>query len=468
VSDLVITGADLGGRYPQRVRLSAGRISAVGPDLPIAAADRVLDAAGGAVLPGLHDHHVHLYATAAARESVRLGPPEVDDRDRFGATLRNADRNLPDGAWLRGVAYHESVAGPLDRHALDTLVPGRPVRVQHRSGSQWILNTRALEALSVSSTDDRGIERDAGGVPTGRLTRMDRWLAGALGREPLGLAQVSEDAARVGITGFTDATPFSEVGQIGRLADSAGRREVRQRLSVMTAPEARTADAGNLHIGPVKILLDDATLPDFDDFRRTVALSHRVGRAVAVHCVTRVQLVLTTAVLEDVGATPADRIEHGSVIPAEVIPTLAKLGVTVVTNPGFIYDRGDTYRSEVAPADQPSLYRCATLRAAGVGVAAGTDAPFGPPDPWAAARAGTWRETRSGAVLGPLERIDAASSLSLFFGSADAPARPRTVSSGALGDLCVLFTPRRESLRELRAENVAATVVAGEVIADNR
>ncbi len=72
------------------------------------------------------------------------------------------------------------------------------------------------------------------------------------------------------------------------------------------------------------------------------------------------------------------------------------------------------------------------------------------------------------AVLGPLERVDAASALSLFFGSADAPERPRTVSPGEPGDLCVLFTPRRESLRELRAENVAATVVAGEVIADNR
>ena len=187
-----------------------------------------------------------------------------------------------------------------------------------------------------------------------------------------------------------------------------------------------------------------------------------------MHCVTRVQLVLTAAVLDDAGTTPGDRIEHGSVIPAEVTPTLARLGVTVVTNPGFIYDRGDTYRSEVEAADRPSLYRCATLRDAGIGVAAGTDAPFGPPDPWVAVRASVSRETRAGAVLGPPERIDAASALSLFFGSAEAPARPRTVSPGAPGDLCVLFTPRRESLRELRAENVAASVVAGELIADNR
>jgi len=41
-------------------------------------------------------------------------------------------------------------------------------------------------------------------------------------------------------------------------------------------------------------------------------------------------------------------------------------------------------------------------------------------------------------------------------------------SSGPIGDLCILFTPPQESLQSLLAENVAVTVVAGEVIADNR
>jgi predicted amidohydrolase YtcJ len=53
----------------------------------------------------------------------------------------------PDGhGWIRGVGYAETVAGDLDAAALDRLRPDRPVRVQHRSGALWILNTAALRS----------------------------------------------------------------------------------------------------------------------------------------------------------------------------------------------------------------------------------------------------------------------------------------------------------------------------------
>jgi hypothetical protein len=56
----------------------------------------------------------------------------------------------------------------------------------------------------------------------------------------------------------------------------------------------------------------------------------------------------------------------------------------------------------------------------------------------------------------------------MFLGSSAFPATMRTVSPGAAGDLCLLYPPLREGLRELSVGNVAACVVAGEVIADNR
>ena len=66
----------------------------------------MVDAAGGALLPGLHDHHVHLMAMAAARDSVDVGTAGL-------AALRTA----PGDDWVRAVGYHESIAGPLDRDA---------------------------------------------------------------------------------------------------------------------------------------------------------------------------------------------------------------------------------------------------------------------------------------------------------------------------------------------------------------
>ncbi len=46
--------------------------------------EQVLDAAGGAVIPGLHDHHVHLRSAAAALTSARVGPSEVKGRSGPG------------------------------------------------------------------------------------------------------------------------------------------------------------------------------------------------------------------------------------------------------------------------------------------------------------------------------------------------------------------------------------------------
>ena len=100
----------------------------------------------------------------------------------------------------------------------------------------------------------------------------------------------------------------------------------------------------------------------------------------AVHCVTRVQLVLTLAALGAAGRLSGDRIEHGAVIPAESLHDLRS--ITVVTQPHFVAERGGQYAVDVAPEDLPDLWRLRSLIDAGVPVAAGSDAPFGGGDPW--------------------------------------------------------------------------------------
>ena len=62
-------------------------------------------------------------------------------------------------------------------------------------------------------------------------------------------------------------------------------------------------------------------------------------------------------------------------------------GVTVVTQPNFVAERGDQYLVDVPAAQHHELWRVATLTRAGVPVALSTDAPFGDADPWAAMRA---------------------------------------------------------------------------------
>lgn len=401
-------------------------IEQVGASLPSQPGEQVIDAGFGTVIPGLHDHHLHVYSAAAEQDSVRIGPAEVADEKALGAALTGAAAGS-DG-WIRAVGYHEAVAGPLNRHMLDRLMPGTPVRVQHRSGVLWTLNSPGLAALGL--TDH----------PDGILRSADPTWSEALQRRPTQIAEFSARLAGYGVTGVTDATPDLQPGD--------RPTGLRQRVHCL-APGKR-------------ILHDDGL--DLDALTAWISEQHRAGVPVAVHCVTSAQLVVTIAALREAGSHPADRIEHAAMVPTDCIGDLVALGGTVVTQPNFVAERGDQYRTDVPAAEQDQLWRLATLLSAGVPVALSTDAPFGVPDPWAAMRAAVHRRTPLGAVLNPVERISARRALTLFLGSAAHPARPRRIAPGEPGDLCLLIGSPQRVLDALDADLVAATIIGGAVV----
>ena len=466
-NSLVIRGATLlGQRDPVDVRLAGGLVSEVGRRLVARADDEVVAADGALLLPGLHDQHLHLLALAAAGRSVRAGPPEVADRRALGTALRSApaDRH----GWVRAVGYHQSVAGLLDRWALDDLEPRRPVRLQHRSGALWMLNSAAVTAVGLDAAVVPGLERDGAGRPTGRLFRLDHWLRARLPPSgPPDLGAVGARLAAWGVTGITDATVTTGSAEVELLARSVGSGSLPQRVTVMGPLGLVAPPDSGLTLGPVKVVLADDDLPDPDGLAETVVAAHAEGRPVAVHCVTRAELVVAVAALQAGGAARGDRLEHGGVIPPTMFADLVALGVTVVTQPGFIAERGDAYLDEVDPADRGDLYRCASLLAAGVPVAAGSDAPFGPASPWRAVRSAVERTTPSGRPLGPDERLAPPRALGLFLGPPADPGGPaRAVAPGAPADLCLL----RGSLAEAVDDDdpVTLTVIGGRVVADHR
>jgi predicted amidohydrolase YtcJ len=365
------------------------------------------------------------------------------------------------GAWVRAVGYHETVAGPLDAAALDALVSARPVRVQHRSGELWILNSAAVAATGLAHADHPGVERDPAGRPTGRLWRMDRWLADRVPPVAADVGALGRRAAAAGVTGFTDATPDRRHGEAEELAAL-----VPQRLYAM-AP----ASGSRRHPpGPVKVILDDTSLPPVGDLVALACAAHSEGRAVAVHCVTAVQLAVTLAAFQEAGPPPPgvnDRVEHGAVVNPDHRRLLRRLGVTVVTQPAMAAARGDDYLREVNPDERSSLWPLASLLASGVRLAAGTDAPFGPPDPWAAVASAVRRITPGRAVLGAGERLAPWAALRLFLGHAARPWHPRRVVVGATADLCLLAAPLGNALGDAArglAPRVRTTIRGGDII----
>ncbi|CAM2738735.1 amidohydrolase family protein [Skermania piniformis] len=439
------------------VRVVGGRIRQLGVRLPHRGAQTVVEGGGGALIPGLHDHHLHLLAMAAAARSVDCGPPAVRDL----AGLRAALQRTSASGWVRGIGYHESVAGPLDRDVLDRLVPDRPVRVQHRSGALWMLNSAALERVSGVLDAGSDVGRDSQGRPDGRLWRYDERLRSALPTEPPDLAAVGRQLTRYGITGVTDATPDLDATAIEMLAGARRTGAIPQRITLLGAPLGVTLPDG-LDIGPYKLLLHDHDLPSFDELRARIAAAREHGRPVAVHCVTRESLLLTLAVLGAVGARPGDRIEHAAVVPPDVVHQLSQLGLAVVTQPGFLYARGDTYLREVAADDLECLYPYARLASHGVPVAPSSDAPYGPLSPWRVIRSAIERRTDSGVVLGAADRVDAASVLAGYFSPPERPGRsPRRIVVGARVDLALFAAPLSRVLDNEAGGTAPPTMIYG-------
>lgn len=457
---LTIRNVELEGRAGIDVRIEDGRIAAIGPRLPGRGDD--LDGRGGALIPGLCDHHIHLFGLAARADSVALegvaGPAELAARIAEAAAAR------PSGAWIRALGYHETMAGDLNRDDLDGLAPQHRLRVQHQTGSLWILNSLALETVAGADLPP-GVERGPDGRPTGRIWREDAWLRSWIGAEPPPLAPIGRRLAAFGITALTDASVTTDAGAAGLLAAAHLSGDLPQRLTLMSGGPLSAPDDGAFAVGPLKVLLDDHALPDFDDFIDRIGRARALGRAVAVHCVTAGELALSLAVFAAAGARVGDRIEHGGVIPADAIPQLRDLNLTVVTQSAFIRERGERYAAQVAAGEQDDLYRCASLLAAGVPVAGSSDAPYASPDPWQGIAAAIDRKSAAGRVLGAGERVDAATALGLYLDAPDAPGRRRRrVAVGAPADLCLLKVPLRDALAAPDASLVGATLISGEVV----
>ncbi len=440
------------------VRIANGRIAEIGPALsPFD--DAVLDAGGGALLPGLQDHHLHLQALAAAMRSVRCGPPEVRGRSDLARVLRSAE---PIDGWIRGEGYFESVAGPLDRRVIDALRDDVPIRIQHRNGMMWFLNSRALEALSIGSDPPEGVEHEKPGVPTGRLFRVDDWLRERLPPSgPPDLARVGRALAARGVTRVTDCTHSNDASDVERLAAARASGALPQEIEVMgTLGLAAATDA--LPIGAHKIMLDEPVLPDLAPLVERIRAAHEEGRAVAFHAVTRTEVFFALAALEEAGPAPGDRLEHASVATPEAIDAVHRLGVTVVTQPNFVGERGDDYLRDVDARDRPHLYRVRSWLDAGVPLRFGTDAPFGRPDPWAALEAATLRRTPDGHVLGADERVTPEAALARLLPS-DRATRPspRRLAPGDPADLCLLDRAWARAREALSRVVVVGTFVGG-------
>ncbi|MFN2321173.1 MAG: amidohydrolase [Dermatophilaceae bacterium] len=187
----------------------------------------VVDLAGGLLVPGFQDAHVH--PVWGGLDLMRCNLAEDVTADAYLSRIGEYAREHPDADWILGGGWAMSAfpGGTPTVATLDAVVPDRPAFLANRDGHGAWVNSAALLLAGIDRDTpdpaDGRIERDADGHPTGTLhegamTLVNRLLpetSAAEMREALLLGQAYLHS--LGVTAWQDAI----VGAYGDAGDPA-------------------------------------------------------------------------------------------------------------------------------------------------------------------------------------------------------------------------------------------------------
>ena len=151
------------------------------------------------------------------------------------------------------------------------------------------------------------------------------------------------------------------------------------------------------------------------------------------------------------------------------IADIYKQKITVVTQPGFIYYRGDKYKEEIPVNRQEWLYRIGSLHNAGVKIGIGSDSPVIPINPMYSIYSAITRKTASGNVLNVKEAVSVEDIIKMYtLGSAYAGNEDKikgSIKPGHKADLIVLDSdPTVVDYELIKSIKNVMTIVSGEVL----
>jgi predicted amidohydrolase YtcJ len=410
--------------------LEVGDVSACRDALAAAGARRAerVDLAGRCLLPGFIDTHLHPIPLLYFDLNADLRG--VRSIAALGDALRDAAAPLAPGEWLVGLQLEdeELAEGRLPTRAeLDAACPERPVVVFERDGHSTSGNSLALAAAGIAAgtPDPPGgrIERSADGTPLGPCRETAaQLLFGAVPTPALERLQVGAQAAfgRLAACGITSAGVVLQTDDEGP-AGAAGRLEtLAMQMLLARAPfstyailigrsvaAALAARATPLHdpasgrrVGGFKIFADGTfgsrtacmreafsdspscgflTL-DPDEILARMRAAHAAGLQICVHaigdaavdrCVTLFERLLA----EHPRVDHRHRIEHASLVPPELVPRIARLGLYVSTQPLFIHSEKTWLHRRLGGERARHVYPLRDFVDAGIVVGGASDAP---------------------------------------------------------------------------------------------
>ena len=518
---VVVAARPDGLELAEAIGIADGRVVAVGrrDEVPVPAGARLIEVGERAVIPGLHDFHIHLVGMARARRAVRVD--DARDAAEIASRMSAAASTTALDGWISGRGWSErQLAGGTD--ALEAAVGGRAAFLMSHDGhSAWASSgARRLAGISASSPDPAGgrIERDAGGFPTGILREraldlvapLVSRLQGAALRDPLD--ETIRELNGFGITGVSEAGDYTDLNGIGAdaalgdsyssLTDLGDLLDGRLRLTLGIPADAVPAAASRGHrtgevlagrrtlrFGWAKQYTDGAlgsgTAALFspqgelgimrvgpERLDRDLSGARAAGIGVAMHAIGDRAIASALDAVERASprgpGVPCDRIEHAQLLRASDARRFASLGVVASIQP--IHAAADRDLVEAGWADRRGdAYAWRSLANAGALLVAGSDAPVESVHPWLGMFAavhrrlpddgrGDWQPAQALTIVEALSAYTMAPALAI--GAAD----EGHLRAGARADLAVLSMSLETLLRaddQLAAVGSDLTLVDG-------
>ncbi|MGV3512742.1 MAG: amidohydrolase [Novosphingobium sp.] len=421
-----------------------------------------LDGQGRVMLPGMIDAHVHVMDIGFAALSL-----DLSDTTSLADALNRIARfsaEHPDRPWIIGRGWNQEMwkLGRFPTAAeLDAITGGRPVWLQRVDGHAGWANSAALKAAGVTSAtkDPAGgsIDRAPDGSPRGVLVDAAMELVDAKVPVPrpedrdLALANAQQILFKRGITAVADMGTGIEDWQAYRRAGDANKLYVRI-MAYARGPEQMVLIGGpgpspwlyqdRLRLNGVKLYVDGALgsrgawlkapyadapgtrgLPQLNQTQ----LGNLMSRAamdnfqVAIHAIGDEANATVIGAITDLSETYKGdrrwRIEHAQILDPKDIARFAGSGAIASMQP--VHQTSDRVMAEARlGADRlAGAYAWKSLKAAGVRLAFGSDAPVEVADPWAGLAAAISRQGPDGQPSGgwqPQERVSAAEALAAY------------------------------------------------------
>src|SRR5687767_6012985 len=228
----------------------------------------VIDAKGGAVVPGFNDAHAHLVSGGLSLDQVSLA--DAKTVEEIKDTIRVWAESHPEREWITGRGwYYQPFNGAMPtRQLLDTLVPDRPAYLIAYDGHTGWANTKALTAAGITRRTKNPpngiIVRDARGEPSGALKEAAMALLSQVAPQPTeedrlaGIRAAMDEAHRLGITSVQDAGgPAGDLELYDRLRK---RNELTLRIYQALRADATLTEAGLEELEQVRTRFADDPL----------------------------------------------------------------------------------------------------------------------------------------------------------------------------------------------------------------